>query len=256
MNYHALLMPDLPTSNHARDYVLVHGAWHGAWCWRRVVDRLQQAGQRVLTPTLTGLGDRVHLARPDTTIELFAEDIINAMDAEEVSGAILVGHSFAGRPISLVADRIPHRLQHLVYLDAGLPDNGVSHLDAMTPALQEARIKAANAFDGGMSLPPPPPEDLGVTDPGDAAWLQRRLVPHPFSSFRSAIQLTHALGNGLPVTYIRCTSPVYQPMEASARRARGMEGWRYVELAAGHDAMVTSPQELADILLAIPPTGV
>jgi len=235
----------------ARSYVLVHGAWHGGWCWRRVVDLLQAARQRVLAPTLTGLGDRVHLARHDSSIELFADDIINAIDAEELSEVILVGHSFGGRPISLVADRVPHRILHLVYLDAALPENGVSHLDALPTDLREARIRAAEAFDGGHSLPPPPPEDLGVTDPADVAWLRRRLVPQPFSCFRASIRLAHPLGNGLPVTYIRCTEPAYQPMEASARRARTMAGWRYLELPTGHDAMVTRPRELTEMLLAI-----
>jgi len=245
----ATLMAEIPGVEDASSYVLVHGAWHGGWCWRRVADRLRAAGRRVLTPTLTGLGDRVHLARTDTTIELFADDIINAIAAEELSSVVLVGHSFAGRPISLVADRIPQRLRRLVYLDAALPENGVSHLDALPSELREARIRAAEAFDGGRSLPPPPPEALGVTEQDDTAWLRRRMVPQPFACFRASFRLANPLGNKLPVTYIRCTNPAYEPMEASARRARSIPGWRYLELATGHDAMITRPAELAEILL-------
>jgi pimeloyl-ACP methyl ester carboxylesterase len=245
-------MSDVSASSSPHTYVLVHGAWHGGWCWRRVADRLQAAGHRVFTPTLTGLGERAHLIRPGITAEFFADDLVAVLDAEELDDVILVGHSFAGRPISIVADRVPGRLRHLVYLDAGLPVNGQSHLDGMSAAVRDARFAAAQAFDGGLSLPPPSPADLGVTDPADAAWLTRRMTPQPFATFTTPTQLAHPLANGRPATYIRCTSPAYAPMADSAARAKAMPGWSYVELATGHDAMVTAPGELAAILDRLP----
>lgn len=244
-------MPDAPTTSARGNYVLVHGAWHGGWCWRRVADRLQAAGHRVFTPTLTGLGERAHLMRPGITADDFATDITAVIDAEELEDVILVGHSFGGRPVSLVADRVPQRLRHLVYLDAGLPVDGQSHMEGMTPAVRDARIAAAQAFDGGHSLPPPAAADLGVTDAADAAWLVRHMTPQPFSTFTAPIRLANPLGNGLSVTYIRCTDPAYAPMAASAARAKATPGWAYVELATGHDAMVTAPAELAAILAGL-----
>jgi pimeloyl-ACP methyl ester carboxylesterase len=85
----------------------VHGAWHGSWCWRRVAEALRAAGHVVFTPTLTGLGERAHLLQPGLTIEHFATDVANVIEAEELQRVILVGHSFGGGPISVVADRKP-----------------------------------------------------------------------------------------------------------------------------------------------------
>ena len=235
----------------ARTYVLVHGAWHGGWCWVRVADRLRAAGHRVYTPTQTGLGERKHLLSAAITPETFILDIANVVEAEELSDVILVGHSFGGLAISGVADRMPDRLRHLVFLDAGLPESGKSYFDLVPSEVREARIKAAQAFSGGLSMPPPRAEAFGVTDPEEAAWVERRLTPHPTATYSLPVVLRHPLGNGVPATYIRCTNPDYSNTATAADYARCRSDWQYLEIHTGHDAMVTAPAELAEMLLAL-----
>jgi pimeloyl-ACP methyl ester carboxylesterase len=234
-----------------RNYVLVHGAWHGGWCWRRVADRLVAAGHRVFTPTQTGLGERRHLLRADITLETFADDVRNLIEAEELADVILVGHSFGGRTISVVADRSSARLARLVYLDAGLPENGRSAFDLMAPEVRATRLEAARASSGGLSIPPPPAAAFGVVDAADAAWVERQLTPHPTATYASPIKLDRPLGNGLPATYIRCTDPGYANTLKDAEYAQSRPDWQYLEIHTGHDAMVTAPAELADMLLAL-----
>src|SRR5215831_8725724 len=104
-----------------KTFVLVHGAWHGGWCWTRVAERLRGAGHRVFTPTLTGLGDRAHLLSPQVGLDTFVQDIVATLEIEDLTDSILVGHSFAGATITGAADRVPERIAHLTYLAASLP---------------------------------------------------------------------------------------------------------------------------------------
>src|ERR1700678_102881 len=116
----------------AQTFVLVHGAWHGGWCWSRVADRLRAAGHRVFTPTQTGLGERKHLLSKDITLDTFTTDIVNVIEAEELSDIILVGHSFGGNAISGVADVMPERIRHLVYLDSLVVEGDKSPFDGLS----------------------------------------------------------------------------------------------------------------------------
>jgi pimeloyl-ACP methyl ester carboxylesterase len=234
-----------------RTYVLVHGAWHGGWCWRRVADRLRAAGHTVFTPTQTGLGERKHLLSAAITPETFISDIVNLIEYENLTEVFLVGHSFAGRSISGAADRMPERLRRLVYLDAGLPESGKSSFDGMTPEVRASRLEAARQFSGGVSIPPPPPSAFGVTEPADMAWLERHLTPHPAATYTMPMVLNHPLGNGVPVTFIRCTDPAYANMAKSAEYARSRPDWQYLEIATGHNAMISAPAELTEMLLAL-----
>ena len=234
-----------------RTYMLVHGAWHGGWCWARVAERLTAAGHRVYTPTQSGLGERRHLLRADITLDLFITDLVNVIEAEELSDIYLVGHSFGGRPIAGVADRMPQRLKRLVFLDAGLPDPGKSVFDGFPPAVRDARIKSAQESSGGLSFPPPPALSFGVTVPEDAAWLERRMTPHPFGTYVTPMTLEHPIGNGLPCTYIRCIEPAYSVIDPSGAYAKSRSDWQYLELKSGHDAMVIAPGPLTEILLAL-----
>jgi pimeloyl-ACP methyl ester carboxylesterase len=236
----------------ARTYVLVHGAWHGGWCWARVAGRLIAAGHRVFTPTQTGLGERKHLLSVAITPDTFTDDIANVIEVEELDGVILVGHSFGGRSICGVADRMPQRLWHLVFVDASLPESGKSALDQTLPELREARIKAARETSGGLSIPPPPAAAFGVSDPDDVAWVERRLTPHPFATYSLPAILKNPIGNGVPATYIRCVNPAFANTASSAEYAKSRSDWRYLEIATGHDAMVTAPAELTEMLLAVP----
>ena len=234
-----------------RTYVLVHGGFHGGWCWRRVADRLARAGHRVFTPTQTGLGERQHLLGPDITLETFVADIANVLETEELRDVYLVGHSFGGRSGVGVADRMPDRIARLVLLDTGLFVSGQSALDAMPPAEREKRRRLVRESDG-LAMAVPDARTFGVSDPADLAWLARRLTPQPFSTYTSALHLRHPLGNGRPVTYIRCTAPRYPTVDAGEAYARAQPGWQVLDLPACHDAMIAAPGPLSEMLCALP----
>lgn len=232
------------------DFVLVHGAWHGGWCWARVAPRLSAAGHRVLTPTQTGLGERRHLLTRAVNLSTFIADIAGVIEAEELDDFVLVGHSFGGIAISGVAERMPQRIRHLVYLDALILEPGQRVFDALPPALVAERLKAAETT-GGLGVPPPPPSSFGVSDPADIAWLARRMTPHPLGTYEEAMPIRGPVGAGRPCTYVCATDPVYAPLDASRRWARGRPGWAWHEIATGHDVMVTAPGPLAAFLLRL-----
>ncbi len=234
-----------------KTYVLVHGLFHGGWCWKRVADRLRAAGHDVYTPTQTGLGERSHLLSADIGISLFIEDLVNVIEFEELSDIILVGHSFGGMAITGVADAMPERIRHIVYLDAIVPQDGQSVFSQLPEHVVNERMKAAYDHDGGKSFPPFHPEAFAVTDPEDVEWLKRRLTPHPVKTYVEPISLKNPPAHKLNRTYIRCTNPLYPPMKATAEWIKRQTGWDYIELAEGHSAAITAPARLAEILLDI-----
>lgn len=232
-----------------QSFVLVHGAWHGGWCWRRVAKVLRAAGHEVFTPTLTGLGERAHLLRPGLTIEDFATDVANVIETEELEQVILVGHSFAGGPISEVADRRPETLKHLIYLDGIVLEDGQNVFGKFEPAIVAQRIKLARETSQGLSIPPPSPAAFGVIEAQDDAWLKRRLTPQPLNCYQEPIRLNHPLGNRVQKTYIACTDPPYEPLVPTHHWVQRQKGWQYLEFTSGHDAMITRPEALAKLLL-------
>ena len=230
-----------------KTFVLVHGAWHGGWCWARVAGRLAARGHRVTTPTLTGLGERAHLMSTDIDLTLMTADLVNHLFWEDLHDVILVGHSFAGHVITGTADEWPERIRRLVYLDAMVPESGRTHFDDLPRDVVAERLRLAERTSGGVSIPPPPAAAFGVTDPADAAWVESRLSPHPLRAFTTSQTFRGAPGNGLPAEYILCNDPVYGALEGARARARAL-GWPITELAASHDAMVTSAAALAELL--------
>ncbi len=238
-------------SHRHHTFVLVHGAWHGGWCWADVADRLRAAGHRVFTPTCTGLGEREHLLSEEITLDTFIADVANVLSFEDLTDVVLVGHSFGGLAISGVADRMPERIRHLVYLDSLLVQPGQRPLDILPPEVARERTELAARSSGGLSLPAPPPAAFGVEEPDAAAWLLERLRPHPFGAYTSPLNIQAPLGNGLPCTYIACTEPAYTALQGVWNWVRTQSGWRWLELATGHDAMVTAPEALTTLLLEL-----
>lgn len=238
--------------NGGKTFVLLHGAWHGGWCWARVAEALRAAGHRVTTPTQTGLGERRHLMSRDITLETFVLDLVNHIEAEELHDVILVGHSFGGAAISGAADRIPERIRHLVYLDSVILEDGQPPFSTLPAEVVAGRRRQAQEEGGGVFIPAPPPPAFGVpADHPEAAWVARRLTPHPLGTYESPLRLSNPVGNGLPRTYVACTDPLYGPLEAARRWVRGRPGWNWSEIATGHDAMITAPAELARLLAGI-----
>ena len=228
-----------------KTYVLVHGAWHGGWCWQRVSPLLRARGHDVHTPTLTGLGDRAHLARPETDLDTHIQDVIATMEMEGLVDVTLVGHSYAGFVISGVADRAPSRIASLVYLDAFVPENGKSLADYVPADRREGFVKSGEQA-GFRSFPV---ERFGVTDPADAAWVSARLVNQPFRTFTQKLSLMGPPPR-VPRTFIFCSQPSMHMFDHWAAALRNNPAWKFHEMKTGHDAMITQPRELARILLA------
>ena len=229
-------------------YVLVHGAWHGGWCWRFVRHLLEHAHHRVLTPTLTGLGERAHLMSESISMDTVVDDIANVLIYEDLSDVILVGHSFAGTVISGVAERTPDRIRQLVYLDAALLEDGESLFGCMPPEIAAARQRLAIETSNGMSLPIPTAENLGIVDDAQRAFVQKFLTPQPLSTYVTPLKLRRRPGERFPCCYIVCTNPAYAPLAWSRGRAKGY-GWPIIPIETGHDAMITAPKALSEILL-------
>jgi len=229
--------------------VLVHGAWHGGWCWRRVAERLQKAGHRVFAPTLTGLGERAHLLSAAVDLDTHVQDVVGVLENEELENVVLAGHSYAGLVISGVAARAKRRLRRLVYLDALLVEDGQSWASAFPPEVSAARRDSATTTNGVKTLPAPDPAIYGFADPADTEWVRRRLTPHPYAPFEQKLQWGCPLGNGVPKVYVDCTEPALAALRAMKARWRGGADWEVIELTTGHDLMVSAPEETAQILL-------
>ena len=226
-------------------YVLVHGAWHGGWCWKKVVPALRAAGHEVYTPTLTGLGERAHLANPAIDLATHIADVVNLLEAEELAKVVLVGHSYGGMVVTGVADRAASRLRRVVYLDAFLPENGKCLLDYLHPD----RRTLINQGQIGGFVDPLPLAIFGVTEPQDVAWVTRHEMRQSYRTFAQPVHFTGNGGASLPRTYVYCTKPPTGSFDQFAERLRRDPAWRFYELETGHDCMITDPQSVIRILL-------
>lgn len=231
------------------NFVLVHGAWHGGWCWRDVAAVLRNAGHQVFTPTMTGLGERAHLLNAQVGLSTFIDDIAAVILSEELDNVVLVGHSFGGHVINGVADRMPQLLRQLIYLDGLVVQHGQSALSIMPPAVQAERTRTMDAE--GLRMTIPSPDQFGLSDPAQLAWVMRQLTPHPLKGYTEPLQLQHPLGNGLPKTYIAVTDPWYPPLAELRQWVRSQPDWDWRELAACHNAMVSAPLALASLLMEL-----
>jgi pimeloyl-ACP methyl ester carboxylesterase len=233
-------------------YVLVHGGGHGGWCYRKVAQRLRAAGHEVVTPTLTGLGERSHLVSPAVDLDLHITDVVNVLEWDDLRDVVLVGHSYGGMVITGIADRAAARIGRLVYLDAANPKNGQS-LNDVTGGMISMVREQAEVVDGVELVLRPaaiPPQFYGVTDPDDVAWMADRLSPHPWRCFEQPLVLTDekALA-AIPQFHIVCTSTLAtrDPELMAEARAAG----RLWDIDTGHDLMITEPQAVTDALLEI-----
>ena len=234
-------------------FVLVHGAWHGGWCWKKLTPLLRAAGHEVVAPTLTGLGERVHLLTREVGLDTHVQDVVNVLEYEELHDVALVGHSNGGMVITGVAERVPERVRHLVYLDAVVPMDEERSFKELTLrhdpdrwSFWEEQIRAGD----GWLLPVPTGEPLmGVTDEEDLRWLRAHLTAHPAKTLLQRLAGDHAPARHLPRTFIRCpeTPGAPNPSSPHAERIR-QAGGQCHELAGGHDIMVTMPHELSTLL--------
>jgi len=217
-------------------FVLVHGAWHGGWCWRDVAAALRADGHVVYAPTLSGVAERAALA-PHADLSTHVGEVAQLLAFEDLTEVVLVGHSYAGLVITGAAARATARLSRLVYLDGFIADAGQSMFDLLRP--ERRAVYEATIHDG--LIPSPTPDVFGITDPAQAAWAGERLTPQPLRTWTEPL----AGARALPASYIRCTEgPLVRSFEGFAARVEG----EVVDIATGHDAMITTPADLAALL--------
>ena len=228
-------------------FVLVHGAWHGGWCYKRVARLLRQAGHEVYTPTLTGLGERAHLMGRTIDLSTHIQDVVSVIRCEELSDVVQCGHSYGGMVIAGVAEQIAAKIRSLVYLDAFVPENGRSVFDYL-PAEQSGQMRTDAAQNGeGYKVTPIPAAVFAVNDK-DAAWVDAMCVKHPLATFEQKLALS---GRQVPKrVYIIAAGWEPSPFQQFGARYKNDRDWQFVNIACGHDVMVDQPRELADALIA------
>src|SRR5580704_2535590 len=232
----------------AKAFVLVHGAWHGGWCWRRVADLLVRRGHKVFAPTLTGLGERSHLISGSVNLDTHITDVVNVIRWENLTDVCLVAHSYGGWPVSGAIEQVPDRIASVVYLDAFVPEDGQRGLDLASEFSRKGTLAAIEK--GEVSRPAPKAETFSVNGK-DRAWVDSKLTAQPVGVALQPIKLTGAREKIARKTYIR--APTYpQPAFDDALAAKkGDPSWRTYEVPCGHDVMVDMPDRLVEILLEV-----
>jgi pimeloyl-ACP methyl ester carboxylesterase len=246
-------------------FVLVPGSFAGGWAWNKVVPLLREAGHDVYATTLTGLGDRIHLADPEIDLDTHVTDVVNVLEYADLHNVTLVAHSSGGMVSTGVAERVPERLTQLVYLDAWVPADGQSDYDVAV-ASDEARAQGIVAeMNAGWTAGTPGfrPIDADVEgfitglieDPADAEWYVSKLAPHPLAAWTQPIQLGNPTAATLPRVFIFSTqekgTAEEDPTVRIAERVRSDPDWTYLELAANHMALVNDPQATTEALLSL-----
>jgi len=222
------------------DFLLVHGAWHGGWCWNELSDRLRAKGHRVVAPTLTGLGERSHLMGPDVGLGTHIADVVNAADWEELNQFVLVGHSYGGIVVSGATERLRGRIAGLVYIDAVYAEDGQSCSDI-----------SGNVPERGSALPVPPVAIFGIADPSHAERVARLMTPHPANTLLDRVTLTGALEPILTKAYILAELRNNPLFAKSHDMLSADPSWSTFKIATGHHPMLDAPDELAELLLKI-----
>ncbi|MFI9275106.1 alpha/beta fold hydrolase [Kitasatospora sp. NPDC052896] len=245
-------------------FVLVSGGYTGGWIWREVTARLRESGAAAHPATLTGLGDRRHLAGPGTDLETHIEDLVQLIDHVDAgdAGLVLVGHCYGIYPVLGAADRRPERIARIVYLDAPMPEDGRSVLEQTPCELRERVRQRAGASGDGRSIPPPPLEDreiwgslAGISEDARAR-LVRLAAPQPLGTLTQPLRLSGAVA-AIPTSGVFCTDNGLSIAMAEGLVATGDPRFQvladprvgFFELPTGHWPMLSSPVELADVLL-------
>ena len=236
----------------SRTFVLIHGAWHGGWCWGPVAGNLRAQGHKVYAPSLSGLADRSHLLSTSITLDTHIADIVNLFQWEEIENAVLVGHSYGGWPISGAAERLVGKIASIVYVDAFVPENGQRGMDLSSAQFRKALQEAI--ANGEAGRPVPDANVFKIVEPSNVRWVQSKMTPQPTFVSTSPIALTGARDRIARNAYIRATGYPQPAFDGYLAAAKADRSWRTFELSAresGHDIMVDAPRRLAEILIDV-----
>jgi pimeloyl-ACP methyl ester carboxylesterase len=226
-------------------FVLVHGAWAGAWVWKQLRPLLAQSGHEVYSPSLSGQSERIHIGGPHINLMTHILDVKQLIEFEELNGIVLVGHSYGGMVITGVAEQIPDRIAHLVYLDAFLPDDGqsVEDLSPIRDPVVEDGWRVMSPFRPQANAEPPPIQ---------------RVFGHPLGTMQEKVRLSVPLEkHAFTLTYIKAMEPPRgnegsnEAFWRAFDRTRSDPSWRTFEMPTTHNAQLTMPQELSQILLEV-----
>jgi hypothetical protein len=224
-----------------KTFVLIGGAFYGAWCWRRVTDRLEKQGHKVYALTLTGLADRSHLLSKDINLDTHIADIANLVEWEDLADICLVAHSYAGYPASGALERIGNRVSSIVWVDALKPADGQSFHDEVPFQVE----------DGAISRPPPkafPP--TAFNDPKDAAWVLSKVTPQPIGTWLQPVKLSGARERVAKKTYIRLPKFTLAALDKAVGECKADKSWTVLEnTTSGHSVMIVEPDWLTEVLL-------
>jgi pimeloyl-ACP methyl ester carboxylesterase len=230
-----------------KTFVLIHGAWHGGWCWRRVADLLEQHGHKVYAPSLTGCGDRSHLLSKDVILDTHIADIANLVTWEDLKDICLVAHSYGGWPSSGALEQIHDRVAAIVWVDAFKPENGQKSTDYASDFSRKAMEQAV--ANGEISRKPPPAKTFSFSEK-DYPWIDSKLTPQPNGVATQPIKLTGKRETIAKKTYIRAPRYLQAAFEKALAECKADKTWQtYVNDSTGHDVMIDQPEWLADVLL-------
>ncbi len=229
-------------------FLLIHGSWHGGWCWERLLPILEADGHEAWTPTLAGSAESGGEASPETDLTTHVDQITELILAADQSDLIVVGHSYAGLVMVGVAEYVSDHISHFVFVDALIPDHAQSAFDLM-PGAEERFTQAMRSAGSEFLVPPLSPQELSVTKPADVEWMETLLTPMPILTHREKVNAPQRKASKIHSTYIHCLqSGLGASFAAQARR----DGWQVFEVDAGHDVMISHPEVLADLLEQIP----
>jgi pimeloyl-ACP methyl ester carboxylesterase len=246
-------------------YVLVGGAWLGGWCWQPVTAQLRAQGHDVYPVTLTGLGERSHLASRDVDLDTYIADVVSVIEFEDLQDVVLVGHSYAGLVVTAAADRIPERISLLTYLDSGPVPDATDYLDLQPPAASQLIERLVEEAGNGWQVPMPSWDELeGVLGaslaglgPDERSQMRGRATAQPLRTWTQPVSLKNPAREQLPKLLITCSFPLAQVRQMIADghpwfAELASPQWSFLELPTGHWPMFSEPDRLADLLLHLP----
>jgi pimeloyl-ACP methyl ester carboxylesterase len=232
-------------------FLLVHGTWGGGWQWRQVAEHLRAKGHQVFAPTLTGLGEREHLVSRETNLDTHVQDVAAVISCEKLNDVVLVGTSYAGLVISGVADRLPHRVAALIYLNAALPSNDKCMLDTVSLERRSAVQNLAEAEGDGYRVPSSLVLDTGIEDEGERQDFLSRMSPHPLPSLLQPIHLTGRYNEVPRKAYVLATKKISHRFKEYYDWAKRQADWTAHEIASYHYPMITTPNITFELLIEI-----